>query len=137
MGISERRLNGWAPTETHEHYDADGNLTGVTVVTREAEWDDFEQAKMLALVEYERGIHNGPGECGFHDSIAKLDPEVAIEHDVCPLCASKAVEDRKQDARDDRLMKRYGDDPKPDIPRPGDGRREFLRLVSLPDQPSD
>lgn len=88
---------------------------------------------MQALVEYERGIHNGPGECGFHEDIAKRDPGVEIEHDTCPLCASKAVADRVQDAADQRLMKRYGDDPKPEVPRPDDGRREFLRLVSLPE----
>jgi len=42
-------FDGAAPSELHEHYDADGNLTGTTVVTREPEWDDESRAWALAL----------------------------------------------------------------------------------------
>ena len=42
-------LYGWTPTETHEHYDADGNLTGRTVIRRESAWDDGERDAQHAL----------------------------------------------------------------------------------------
>jgi hypothetical protein len=40
----------------HEHFDADGNLTGTTVVTREPEWDDQSRGRALRLAEYEDGM---------------------------------------------------------------------------------
>lgn len=41
------------PTEVHEHFDADGNPTGHTVVTRESPWDDTSRDRALALHAYE------------------------------------------------------------------------------------
>lgn len=44
------------PVEVHEHFDADGNLTGTTTVTRESPWDDESRARVLALAEYESSL---------------------------------------------------------------------------------
>lgn len=44
-------MNGWEPTETHKHYDPDGTLTGVTVVTRDPEWDEQTAADAESLTE--------------------------------------------------------------------------------------
>lgn len=47
-----KRFDGWEPTETTEYeYEFPGRLVR-KVVTREAEWDEQEQAWMLALAEY-------------------------------------------------------------------------------------
>lgn len=48
--MSLRRFDGDEPAERHEHYDAEGNLTGVTVVTREPEWDERARTEALAAV---------------------------------------------------------------------------------------
>lgn len=77
---------------------------------------------MLALAEYEAGVHE---TCGLHDSIAKTDPLVALEDDVCPLCADI---DAKLRARASEEHEAEGEDP--GERRPGDGRRSTLRLLS-------
>lgn len=58
---------GDEPSEVHEHFDADGNLTGTTVVTREPEWDDESRNLALDLLEHDRMIHRG---CGNHMSLS-------------------------------------------------------------------
>lgn len=40
----------------HEHYDAEGRLTGTTVVTRETAWDEETRARALALADYENSL---------------------------------------------------------------------------------
>lgn len=40
----------------HEHFDAAGNKTGHTVVTRESLWDDSSRARAMRLHDYERSI---------------------------------------------------------------------------------
>lgn len=44
------------PAEVHEHYDADGELTGTTIVTRESPWDEESRQRALALNAYENGL---------------------------------------------------------------------------------
>jgi hypothetical protein len=43
-------------SEVHEHYDANNNLVGTTVVTRESPWDDASRGRALRLDEYESSI---------------------------------------------------------------------------------
>lgn len=77
---------GDEPTEVHEHYDSDGELTGTTVVTRQPEWDDEQRAIALEQAQYERDVHHG---CGTHIS-KSMDSSVArlVEHEriVCLDC---------------------------------------------------
>jgi hypothetical protein len=70
LGVSPRRLLGWEPEERHEHYDADGNLTGYTVVTRDPEFDDGDLERLLALRAYEAGVC----ACGIHESLPPTSP---------------------------------------------------------------
>ena len=42
--------------EVHEHYDADGNFTGRTVVTRGSLWDDNSRARAMRLYEHNNAI---------------------------------------------------------------------------------
>ena len=133
LGISEKRLLGWEPTETHTHYDADGNVTGRTVVTREPEWDDAERDQMLALVEYEAGVC----DCGFHESV--IDPDtlhVTFDDRVCPVCAGATQYRRHLDDRDDEFLKGLGKDAPARTPRPSDGRRTFIKPVPPREKPT-
>lgn len=65
-------------TETHKHYDADGTLTGTTVVTRESEWDDEQRQIMLDHLDYVRKT----ARCGHHPSTG-MDSTVGrrVEHE--------------------------------------------------------
>lgn len=110
-------------------FDDNGRHVG-TVVTREPEWDDAERAKMLALFEYESSIHNGPGECGLPDEIARSNPHMEPVVETCPMCADRARNDRVWAKRDQDFEKRLGDDPAPEERRPSDGRHEWFRLKS-------
>jgi hypothetical protein len=60
-GVSRKRLLGWEPTERHEHFDAEHNLIGYTIVTRDVEFDDDEQAEVIA---YEEMLDNQCPGCG-------------------------------------------------------------------------
>jgi hypothetical protein len=62
LGVSPSRLLGVEPVERHEHFDADGNLTGVTVVRREPEFTAPDVAYLLASrrAEHEVGPHGIP-----------------------------------------------------------------------------
>ncbi len=126
--MSEKRLLGWEPTETHAHeYDDAGRIVRTTV-TREVEWDDVERAKMQGLALYESQIC----ECGLHESIAKTDPDMDIELPVCPTCAGFAQQMRVLNARDDEELKALGQTPAPETPRPTDGRRIMVRMKPPP-----
>ncbi|GHJ59130.1 hypothetical protein NOK12_16480 [Nocardioides sp. OK12] len=124
LGVSERTLLGWVPEERHEHYDPEGNLTGYTVVVREAEWDDLERDKMLGLDEYEAGIC----ACGFHQSLAD-DREnfFTFETRTCSVCKGQAQFSRQQHDADQRATP---EDASPASPRPGDGRHTYTRRMS-------
>lgn len=127
LGISEKRLLGWEPEERHEHYDAEGNLTGFTIVTREVEWDDRQRARMEALSIYERGVCS----CGFHESLTN-DKANAFTFEVktCPVCRGAAKFDRIQQHSDEQSDKTLGDNPPPGLSRSADGRRTFIRQMS-------
>jgi len=56
LGIAPRRLNGWEPTETTEHFDADGVLVSRSVTTREPEFDDEQRDLLLAGTIFEAAI---------------------------------------------------------------------------------
>lgn len=84
---------------------------------------------MLALVEYEAGIC----ECGFHESVADLDPDLELDPRICPVCKGIAQMSRVMDAQDDEVDKALGENPSPDAPRASDGRH--LRLI--PARPAD
>lgn len=40
------------PTEVHQHFDANGEPTGHTVVTRESAWNDETRGRALRLAEW-------------------------------------------------------------------------------------
>lgn len=127
MGISEKTLLGWVPEERHEHYDAEGNLTGYTVVTRESEWDDRQRDRMLALAYYRRGVC----ACGFHESLTSdKGNHFTFETKVCPVCRGAAKMARIQDAADNESDRTLGENPPAMISRAGDGRRTFIRQLS-------
>lgn len=44
------------PREVHEHFDADGNLTGSTVITRESAWDEQTRTRVLELAAFEDSL---------------------------------------------------------------------------------
>ncbi|MCM0622721.1 hypothetical protein [Nocardioides bruguierae] len=121
---------GWEPAETHEHYDAAGNLTGTTVVTREPEWDDDERRRLLALAAY----HEQTCDRGHHPDVAG-DPHLfwTFEDSRCPLCAEIDKWQRIQHDRDAKAIRQLGDEPSPFIPRPDDGRSTYLRRMT-PDE---
>jgi hypothetical protein len=125
LGISYKRLHGWTPAERHEHYDPDGNLTGYTVVVREAEWDDHERGRLLALGQYEADCH----ECGFHWSILE-DPTNVFQpqHRTCPVCRGAARFARIQDNADKAVRKQ--NESNPIAPDPADGRSLYMKQLS-------
>lgn len=126
---------GYEPAERHEHYDADGNLTGYTVVVREPEWDDAERAKKLAHDLYQSGI----GPCGHHHSLT-VDKANVFEARMgkCNVCAALDLKRRvlaERDAEEVKALKaRRGiaeDKELPaDIPRPSDGRSLWYHMLT-------
>lgn len=127
LGVSERTLLGHVPYERHDHFDADGNQTGYTVVTREPEWDAFELEKMLQLEAFDSEVCAG---CGIHPTL-----DGAIEETVCENCRDLAEYDRRRAWMHERESKQIdaaygGKAPPPDVPRPGDGLRMTLRLTA-------
>lgn len=59
--MSWRRWQGWEPAETTRHYDPEGNLTGYSVATREAEWNEENRTYSLALLDHEARLCDGCG----------------------------------------------------------------------------
>ena len=84
------------PAEVHEHYDADGNPTGTTVITRESPWDESSRERALALHLYETGLC----KCGCQRPAAEAyDPKQVylVDHFTC--VAGRAIEiAKKRDA---------------------------------------
>lgn len=126
MGISEKRLLGWEPTERHDHYDDADRLQGYTIITREAEWDDGQRDRLLALMEHNRNVC----ACGFHTSLTR-DPSNQFEFEVkrCSVCAGMAQMERQQAEQDKTELERRGDNVPPRVPRPSDGRTTLMKLV--------
>lgn len=130
LGVSEKRLLGWEPAERHEHYDAAGNFTGSTVVTRESEWDSGERARLLALKLHDRQVCR----CGFHESVIDQDLGVMPGVRVCPVCAGVDQFKRKVAADNETADKPLGKDPAPTTPRAGDGQHLMVRQLSPQEQ---
>jgi hypothetical protein len=114
--VSPRRFDGWEPTEVHEHFDAAGNLTGTTVITREAEWDDETRGRVLRLAEYERSLC--ACGCGYPIDVAH-DPKAVIGVGSYTCMAQRAVEVKKR--QDEAEHKGKDDKPRRDGSRWNDG----------------
>lgn len=100
-----------------------------TTVTREAEWDDLERAKIQALTDYNAQICS----CGLHRSVADKDPDLEITIQHCPVCAGFDQQIRILHAKDEAAIKSLGDKPKPGAVYPTDGRRLGMKPVPPPD----
>lgn len=83
---------------------------------------------MLALVEYEAGICPG---CGFHHSLADLDPWFTIEDRTCKVCRSMAPQLRVFAAEDTEDASRLQGQPRSRGLR--DGKTRVLRILDDPD----
>jgi hypothetical protein len=118
---------GWEPEEFHRFiFDDEGRHVG-TVVTREAEWDDRQRERMLALGYYEAGVC----ECGFHESLTgDKANHFTFDTKTCPVCRGSAKMARIQADADERSDKSLGEHPAPGLSRAGDGRRMFVRRMS-------
>lgn len=71
----------------HEHFDAEDNFTGSTVITRQAEWDD--ESRELAMADSYLDAKACPG-CG-NDLEVSLQPGHSWDVDedtVCYACAA-------------------------------------------------
>ncbi len=126
LGVSEKRLLGWEPSERHEHFDAAGNPTGWTVVTRESEWDPIERARLLALELHDREVC----ACGFHESVIDDDLAVVPQAKICPVCAGVAQYGRKLKVDNEAADKALGSDAPPTAPRAADGQRIAIHQLT-------
>lgn len=107
----------------HEHYDANGDFTGTTVLTRESEWNDETRELALALTYLEDKTCSG---CG-NDLEKSLEPSHSWDVDdktVCHACAALATVQRD--------VSEAHKDEKPHRGRPMhmDGRIFTVRLYS-------
>lgn len=118
---------GRVPAERHEHYSADDQLTGYTLVIREPEWTDLDRQMIEELDAYERDVH----ACGHHKSVIH-DPESGFEPkvDKCPVCAGVAVYSRVLQAEDEAARKKRGEKAPPTAPLPSDGRSWYMRMLT-------
>lgn len=83
---------------------------------------------MLGLGIYEAGVCNG---CGLHRTVADdRDNLVAIEEETCNVCKDVERYGRIQGHRDRQHEDRLGENAPPASPRPSDGRRVTLRVLS-------
>lgn len=92
-------------------------------MTREAEWDAAEVAKMQAFAEYEAGICS----CGLHQSVADTDPDLDMSERKCPVCAALARNERAIQHADESVKRQLGkrlEDPLTALP--SDGRHFSL-----------
>lgn len=80
----------------HEHFDSDGNLTGRTVITREAEWDEESRGRALRLAEYEASLCK---HCGQPAHIAHQPGQpIKVDTFVCPPSRAIEIQRRKDEA---------------------------------------
>lgn len=116
---------GWEPrryTSTDED--------GMQVTTTEAEWDDYERDKMLALGIYEDGVCSG---CGIHKSRMRTGIDhYTFDSEQCPTCAGADMFHRHLSAKDHAHEKQIPDSlqesAKAALPRPADGRKVFIKM---------
>lgn len=107
----------------HEHFDAENNLIGTTVVTRESPWDDASRGRALRLDEYEASFCTCG--CGQPLAIAR-DPDQIFMVDELTCYARRAldeVQEKRQAASQvpGRVTDSHGKFP---IVRPHDPRRD-------------
>jgi hypothetical protein len=108
------------PTEVHEHFDADGVLTGTTVVTRESAWDDTTRQRAIDLYRYENDLCR----CGCgRPASESYNPQAVykVDHFVCS--AGRAIEQVRR--RDQEQAKK---DKKPE--GWNDGRHYYAEPVT-------
>lgn len=111
------------PSETHRHYDADGNLTGFTVVERESRVDDADRIEMLALARYEAEVC----DCGYHSSLTEDEANTFTpETHTCRVCGGQAVWNRILADQDQSVPH----DAPAKTPRPSDGRKSYMRMLT-------
>lgn len=104
----------------HEHFDAAGNLTGTTVVTRESEWDDSARGRAMQLAEHERMTDR---QTGLPIEQA-YDPDQTWRVNYTTNFASRAIE---------RVRKDHADLPEhKDKPNWAAGRTYYAEPVDLP-----
>lgn len=91
------------PREVHEHYTlttegdpTTGVLTGITVITRESEWDDDTRERALALYEYENSMC-GCG-CGRPASETREKTPYVIHEATC--YAGRALDQHRRTERE-------------------------------------
>lgn len=87
-GVDPRTFDGEPTTEKQEHFDADGRLTGWTVVTRHSPWDAYARGEALADAIRRERIHAG---CGNDvDKAFSTDTKWLVDHTlVCQACATR------------------------------------------------
>ncbi len=135
LGISYKRLHGWEPRTLQRGYDRDGQPCRLAdawevVTDTEPEWDDQQRQMMLVLPRYEAKVC----ECGFHESLTDDDSlYFTFPTRTCPVCKGAAQMARRLDAQDEKYIKTLGENPPPETPRPGDGRRVAIKLMT-PDE---
>jgi hypothetical protein len=132
LGISYKRLHGWEPRTSQVGYDRDGDRVALAdaweIVTEvEVEWDDEERARLLALGRHDGALHT----CGFHPDITSDKAnQFQIEETACNVCKATDRYLRIQAHRDREFEQMLGDKPKPEMPRPSDGRTTRIRALS-------
>lgn len=90
-------FDGWSPREVHEHFDADGNFTGQTIVRHEPLWDDADRARAIELYDFDRG--QCPCGCGQQIAEASVsNPNRGYRIETYTCYARKALETAKRQA---------------------------------------
>ena len=92
----------------HQHYNADGDYTGHTVVTRESLWDESARGRALRLQEHEDAPVSSTGL-----PMAEAHKEQPFKVDKFVDYAHRAVERVKRADRAD-AEKKYGKDKVPE-----------------------
>ena len=100
----------------HEHFDAEGNLTGTTVVTRESLWDDASRARAMRLYEHDRSIDS---ETGLTKDEAFSERPFIVHKDVINYAAKAIAKERAKDGETHK-----------DEPGWMDGRRYVVQLAT-------
>lgn len=89
----------------HEHFDAAGEKTGHTIITRESMWDDESRSRALRLAEFEAGVC--PCGCGLQMKVAHDEKSVMrVESFMCAArrAITKVERDERKAHKDDHLL---------------------------------
>lgn len=105
--MSPRRYAGWEPTVQHI-YDEGGRLTGTR---SEPEWDEWDNALIDALENWNAGVHS----CGHHESEQDSPGAVFVAgYTACKACEALQAAQETQRAADAPAIK---NGKNPDFPR--------------------